>query len=50
MAVTIYHNPRCSKSCQALQLLRERGIEPEIVDYLKTPPAADEIEAVLSIL
>ena len=50
MAVTIYHNPRCSKSRQALQLLRERGIEPEIVDYLKTPPAADEIEAVLSIL
>ena len=49
MAVTIYHNPRCSKSRQALQLLRERGIEPEIVDYLKTPPAADEIEAVLGM-
>ena len=50
MAVTIYHNPRCSKSRQALQLLRDRGIEPEIVDYLKTPPSADEIDAVLSKL
>ena len=50
MAVTIYHNPRCSKSRHALQLLRDRGIEPEIVDYLKTPPSADEIEAVLSKL
>ena len=36
--VTIYHNPRCSKSRQTLQLLRERGIEPEIIEYLKTPP------------
>ena len=50
MAVTIYHNPRCSKSRRALQLLRERGIEPEIVEYLKTPPTADEIEAVLQKL
>ena len=50
MAVTIYHNPRCSKSRQTLQLLRDRGIEPEIVDYLKTPPSADEIDAVLSKL
>ena len=50
MAVTIYHNPRCSKSRQALQSLRDRGIEPEIVDYLKTPPSADEIDAVLSKL
>ena len=50
MAVTIYHNPRCSKSRHALQLLRDRGIEPEIVDYLKTPPIADEIDAVLSKL
>ena len=50
MAVTICHNPRCSKSRQALQLLRERGIEPEIVEYLKTPPTADELDAVLSKL
>ena len=50
MAVTIYHNARCSKSRQALQLLRERGIEPEIVEYLKTPPTADELDAVLAKL
>ena len=50
MAVTIYHNPRCSKSRQTLRLLRERGIEPEIVEYLKTPPPADQIEAVLARL
>ena len=47
MTVTIWHNPRCSKSRQTLALLRERGIEPEIVEYLKTPPAAGELEAVL---
>ena len=35
--VTIYHNPRCSKSRQTLELLRSRGIEPHIVEYLKTP-------------
>jgi len=38
MQVTIYHNPRCSKSRQALELLKKRGFEPEIVEYLKTPP------------
>ena len=40
MAVTIYHNPRCSKSRQTLALLNERGLEVEIVEYLKTPPDA----------
>ena len=50
MTVTIWHNPRCSKSRQTLALLRERGIEPEIVEYLKTPPAAGELEAVLEKL
>ena len=50
MAVTIYHNPRCSKSRQALQMLRDRGIEPEIVEYLKAPPAADQLESVLAKL
>src|SRR5690625_6435291 len=38
MNITLYHNPRCSKSRQALALLRERDIEPEIVEYLKAPP------------
>ena len=50
MTVTIWHNPRCSKSRQTLALLRERGVEPEIVEYLKTPPAAEELEAVLEKL
>ncbi|MFI4875171.1 MAG: arsenate reductase (glutaredoxin) [Blastopirellula sp. JB062] len=36
--VTIYHNPRCQKSRQTLELLRSQGIEPEIIEYLKTPP------------
>ncbi|MET0339943.1 MAG: arsenate reductase (glutaredoxin) [Polyangiales bacterium] len=48
--VRLYHNPRCSKSREVLALLRERGIEPEIVDYLKTPPSADEVEALLATL
>ncbi|ABK42813.1 arsenate reductase [Magnetococcus marinus MC-1] len=37
MSVTIYHNPRCSKSRQTLQILQDKGIEPTVVEYLKTP-------------
>ena len=48
--VTIYHNPRCSKSRQALQLLRDQGIEPTIVEYLKQPPDAPHIERLLNML
>ncbi|MGR9100073.1 MAG: arsenate reductase (glutaredoxin) [Gammaproteobacteria bacterium] len=50
MTVTIYHNPRCSKSRQTLQLLQERGIEPKIVEYLKTPPSAEELDEILTKL
>ena len=50
MAVTIFHNPRCSKSRQTLALLQENGIEPEIVEYLKTPPDAAALDAVLTLL
>ena len=50
MNVTIYHNPRCSKSRQTLQLLDEQGIEPNIVEYLKTPPSADELKQTLDSL
>ena len=46
----IYHNPRCSKSRQTLALLEERGIEPEIVLYLETPPDAKEINSLLGKL
>ena len=50
MTVTIFHNPRCSKSRSALQLIKEQGIEPEIIEYLKTPPTADELDAILQKL
>ena len=50
MPVTIYHNPRCSKSRQTLQLLRDNGIEPEIVEYLKTPPDAATLAGLLKKL
>ena len=43
MTVTIYHNPRCTKSRQTFALLREHGHEPTVVLYLDTPPSADEI-------
>jgi len=38
MPISIYHNPRCSKSRQTLQILRDQGHEPNIIEYLKTPP------------
>ncbi len=47
---TIYHNPRCSKSRQTLQLLQQNGIEPEIRLYLQQAPGADEICELLSKL
>lgn len=50
MSVTIYHNPRCSKSRQTLELVRERGVEPQIVEYLTTPPSAAELKAILAKL
>lgn len=50
MPVTIYHNPRCSKSRQTLQLLEDRGIQPNVVEYLKTPPTAEELDTILNLL
>ena len=50
MTTTIYHNPRCSKSRQTLDLLRERGIEPEIIEYLVTPPSTEELKNILGLL
>ncbi len=50
MTVTIYHNPRCSKSRQTLKLLRDKGVEPIIVEYLDTPPSADEMKNILALL
>jgi len=41
--VTLFHNPTCGTSRNVLALLRERGIEPEVVEYLKTPPSRDQL-------
>ncbi len=50
MPVTIYHNPRCATSRKTLALLRERGAEPAIIEYLKTPPSAAELRKILGQL
>jgi len=50
MSVEIYHNPRCSKSRQTLQLLQENGVEAEITEYLKNPPNQAELERILQML
>ena len=49
-AVTIYHNPRCSKSRETLSLLQSRGIDPQVVLYLDTPPDADTLRELLQLL
>jgi len=46
----LYHNPRCSKSRDTLELLRARGIEPTVINYLETPPVAEELRALLAML
>lgn len=48
--VTIYHNPRCSKSRQTLELLQKRGVEPTIVEYLKTPPDVQTLSRLIDQL
>jgi arsenate reductase len=50
MKVTIYHKPRCSKSRAALDLLIARGVAPEIVPYLETPPTPARLRALLNML
>jgi arsenate reductase len=50
MSVTIYHNPRCSKSRAALALLRARGIEPRVIEYLVEPPDPAELDRILRLL
>lgn len=48
MTTKIYHNPRCSKSRQTLELLNEKGIETEVIEYLNTPPDAAALEKILT--
>lgn len=50
MALTFYHNPRCSKSRQALALLEARGVQPSVVRYLETPPDAKTLDRILKAL
>jgi arsenate reductase len=50
MTVTIYHNPRCGKSRETLQLITAKGIAPTVVEYLKTPPTAAELARLLNLL
>ncbi len=50
MSVKIYHNPRCTKSRLTLALLKERGIKPQVIEYLQTPPTVKELEDILQML
>ncbi|MEN9682084.1 MAG: arsenate reductase [Pseudomonadota bacterium] len=50
MNVTIYHNPRCSKSRQTLDLIQSRGIEPAVVEYLKAPPNETMLRSLIQAL
>lgn len=50
MTVIVYHNPRCSKSRATLDLIVERGIEPEIVEYLESPPSVRQLKEIVTKL
>jgi arsenate reductase (glutaredoxin) len=50
MRIVIYHNPQCSKSRATLDLLRQRGVEPEVIEYLKQPPSVGELKNILAML
>jgi len=50
MSTILYHNPQCSKSRATMGLLDEKGVETEIIEYLKTPPNADELRKILGML
>ena len=50
MSVTIYHNPRCSKSRETLKLIEARGLKPKVIEYLRTPPSAAELKGILKKL
>lgn len=48
--VTIYHNPKCKKSQETLKFLREKRVEPKIIEYLKTPPKKEELRQIVNKL
>jgi arsenate reductase len=47
MAVTIWHNPKCATSRKVLEMIRQKGIEPQIIEYVKTPPSGADIKTAL---
>jgi arsenate reductase len=50
MTVTIWHNPRCSKSRQTLELLQKKGVTPTVREYLKQPPSKSEVETLIDMI
>ena len=48
MDLTIYHNPRCSKSRQTLEILQSKGLEPKVIEYLRQPPGAEQVAQLLA--
>lgn len=50
MTIVLYHNPRCSKSRKTLQLIEEKGITPEVIEYLQAPPSAEELLELAELL
>jgi len=50
LSIKIFHNPRCSKSRQTLQLLEDNNVQPQIIEYLKQAPSKAELESVLNLL
>jgi arsenate reductase len=50
MSVTIFHTPKCSKSRQTFGLLGDQGVTPTVIEYLKTPPTAEQLKEILALL
>lgn len=50
MPLIIYHNPRCSKSRETLELLKDKSLKPKVIEYLKDPPTAKELDEILKKL
>lgn len=50
MSIKIYHNPRCSKSRQTLAIMEQNNASPEVIEYLKQPPSAEELREILTLL
>ncbi|WP_299473455.1 arsenate reductase (glutaredoxin) [uncultured Roseibium sp.] len=50
MTITIYHNPKCGTSRNTLAMIREAGVEPDVVEYLKTPPSRERLVELISLM